>query len=127
MFKMLADSNIIIYAAQPQHSTLRRFFAENSPFVSVVSYVEVLGYHKLKEAEKQTLEEFFTASKILAISDQVAAIAVELRQQRKMSLGDSLIAATALTHNLILVTRNTDDFKWVTNLSVQNPFDETIN
>ncbi len=124
---MLADSNIIIYAVQPQHSALRRFFAENSPFVSVVSFVEVLGYHKLSETEKQILKEFFTMSEILAVSDEVAAKAVELRQQRKMSLGDSLIAATALVHNLILVTRNTDDFNWIANLSLLNPFDETDN
>jgi predicted nucleic acid-binding protein len=44
-----------------------------------------------------------------------------------MSLGDSLIAATALVHNLILVTRNTDDFNWIANLSLLNPFDETDN
>ena len=66
-------------------------------------------------------------SEILAVSDEVAAKAVELRQQRKMSLGDSLIAATALVHNLILVTRNTDDFNWIANLSLLNPFDETDN
>ena len=87
---MLADSNIIIYATQPQHSTLRQFFAENSPFVSIISFVEVIGYHKLKEMEKQMLKDFFTAAGVLAVSNEVAVMAVELRQQRKMSLGDSL-------------------------------------
>lgn len=41
---MLADSNIIIYAAQPEHADLRQFIAEHSPVVSAVSYVEVLGF-----------------------------------------------------------------------------------
>ncbi|MDA0837926.1 MAG: type II toxin-antitoxin system VapC family toxin [Planctomycetota bacterium] len=33
-----------------------------------------------------------------------------LRMGRKLSVMDSLIAATALTHSLIIVTRNTGDF-----------------
>ena len=34
---MLLDSNIIIYATQPQHSSLRELIAETVPFVSAVS------------------------------------------------------------------------------------------
>jgi predicted nucleic acid-binding protein len=41
-----------------------------------------------------------------------AELLADLRKARKsMPIKDSLIAATALTHDLILVTRNTDDFK----------------
>jgi hypothetical protein len=40
---MLLDSNIIIYAAQPEHADLRTFIAEQAPEVSAVSVVEVLG------------------------------------------------------------------------------------
>jgi len=41
---MLIDSNILIYAAQPEHAFLREFIAEHAPVVSAVSYVEVLGF-----------------------------------------------------------------------------------
>ena len=41
---------------------------------------------------------------------------------RKMTLGDALVAGTALAHGLNLVTRNADDFKWIAGLSVLNPF-----
>ncbi len=54
----------------------------------------------------------------------MAARAITLRQQRKMGLGDSIIAATALVHGLALVTRNVDDFKHVAGLALINPFDE---
>jgi hypothetical protein len=50
---MLLDSNIIIYAAQPEHITLRQFVADHAPAVSVISYIEVLGYHRLSEEEHQ--------------------------------------------------------------------------
>ena len=41
---MLLDSNIIIYAAQPEYIALRRFIEIQAPAISVISYIEVLGY-----------------------------------------------------------------------------------
>jgi predicted nucleic acid-binding protein len=120
---MLIDSNIIIYAAKPEYADLRRFIAEHGPAVSAVSYVEVLGYHKLSEEERESLEAFFAAATILPLSDTVLDQAVRLRQIKKMTLGDSLIAATALVYNLTLVTRNTDDFDWIAGLLLLNPFE----
>ena len=55
---MLLDSNIIIYAAKPEHADLRRLIAEHAPAVSAVSVVEVLGYHRLTAPERQHFEEF---------------------------------------------------------------------
>lgn len=119
---MLIDSNIIIYAAKPEHAALRRFIAERVPTVSAVSYVEVLGYHKLTEQEREYLETFFAAADVLAISGDVLKRAVALRQARKMTLGDALIAGTVLAHGMTLVTRNTKDFEWIEGLQLLNPF-----
>jgi len=121
---MLLDSNILIYAAQLGYAQLRRFIADHAPAVSAVSYVEVLGYHQLVDEERQYLEEFFRLAQVLPLSQAVLEQAVALRQQRKMSLGDALVAGTALVHGLILVTRNVEDFHWIQGLSLLNPFDE---
>lgn len=123
MSSMLIDSNIIIYAAQPEHSDLRDFIAQNTPAVSAVSYVEIVGYHKLTEQDRQFFEAFFSASQVLSISKDVVEEATRLRQMKKLSLGDALIAATALKHQLTLVTRNVKDFAWIANLQLLNPFD----
>lgn len=119
---MLVDSNILIYAAQPAHAHLRRFIADHAPAVSAVSYVEVLGYHQLDDQERQYLEEFFRLARVLPLS-QALDHAVALRQQRRMSLGDALVAGTALVHELTLVTRNVEDFQWIQGLPLLNPFD----
>jgi predicted nucleic acid-binding protein len=120
---MLVDSNILIYAAQPAHTHLRQFISTHAPAVSAVSYVEVLGYHQLDEEERQYLEAFFRLAQVLPLSQAVLEQAVALRQQRKMSLGDALVAGTALAHGLTLVTRNVEDFDWIQGLSLLNPFD----
>jgi toxin FitB len=56
---MLLDSNIIIYATQPQHTAIRLFIAKEKVVVSALSKVETLGFHNLREAEKVLLERFF--------------------------------------------------------------------
>ncbi len=120
---MLLDSNIIIYAAQPEHSQLREFIAEYTPAVSALSYLEVLGYHLLSEQQRQYFEEFFQVAEVLPISQDVLVQAVALRQQKRMTLGDAIIAGTALNYELTIVTRNVKDFLWVAELKLLNPFD----
>ncbi|MEQ9670882.1 MAG: type II toxin-antitoxin system VapC family toxin [Coleofasciculus sp. G2-EDA-02] len=120
---MLLDSNIIIYATRPEYVWLREFIAEHEPAVSALSYVETLGYHRLTEVERQLLEEFFAVSLVLPISQPVLNQAVALRQMRRMTVGDAIIAGTALTHNLVLVTRNLNDFQWIGELQLLNPFE----
>jgi predicted nucleic acid-binding protein len=38
-----------------------------------------------------------------------------------MSLGDAIVAGTALAHQLELVTRNVGDFSWIQGLSLIDP------
>jgi toxin FitB len=118
---MLLDSNTIIYAAIPEQKQLRKFLSQQAISVSAVSYVEVLGYHKLTPENQQYFEAFFKNIPLLPISEQVIQKASALRQQKKMSLGDALIAATALIHGLTLITSNVKDFEWIEDLSVIDP------
>ncbi|HKI01121.1 MAG TPA: type II toxin-antitoxin system VapC family toxin [Thermoanaerobaculia bacterium] len=119
---MLLDSNIIIYSAQPENEFLRRLIAEEAPAVSAVSYVEVLGFHRLAEAERRYFGAFFAEARVLPLAQPVLDEAIRLRQARKIKLGDSLVAGTALLHGLTLVTRNVDDFTGIDGLRVLNPF-----
>jgi hypothetical protein len=122
---MLVDSNILIYAAQSAYPQVRKFIADRAPSVSAVSYVEVLGYHKLEDEDRRYFEGFFRLARVWPLSPSVLDQAVFLRQQRKMSLGDALIAGTALVHGLTLVTRNVDDYRWISGLPLVNPLEET--
>jgi len=123
---MLLDSNIIIYAAQRGHEKLRQFIADNATSASSISYVEVLGYHKLTPEDDRLLRQFFSTLEILPVSEPVIEQAVTLRRQRNTSIADALIAATALCHQLPLVTHNTNDFRWITELHLIDPLDETV-
>jgi predicted nucleic acid-binding protein len=108
---------------QTRKRCLAQWIAVNAPAVSLVSHVEVLGYHKLTDDDKKHFEEFFAAATVLPVTDEVVKQAIRLRQSKKMSLGDSLVAGTALASQRTLATRNAKDFAWIPELKLIDPFD----
>ncbi len=120
---LLLDSNIIIYAHQSDYQHIRDFIRNKAIHVSAISYLETLGYHRISPQEKLALQKFFAMITPLPISHLVIQKATELLQQKKLSVGDAVIAATALIYNKTLVTRNTKDFDWITGLELINPFE----
>ncbi|OHX38219.1 hypothetical protein BJL95_13855 [Methylomonas sp. LWB] len=125
---MLLDSNILIYAVLPQYASLRQWFVQQANLgVSEISRLEVLGYHRLTETDKQDFRRMFNTLMVYPISSVVIDSAIHLRQQRKMSVGDAIIAATALENRQTLVTRNVEDFGWLEGLKVINPLSNSEN
>ena len=120
----LLDSNIVIYATQPANEWLRTEILTQPFAVSQATRVEVLGWHRITPEDKSDLEAFLAAGSLLSITDAIADRAITLRQTKKMSLGDALIAATALEHDLELATRNVDDYKHIVGLRLVNPFEK---
>ena len=121
---MLPDSNIFIYAIQTAHESLLLWCAKQDIRASNITRLEVLGYPHLSEKDKTDFHRLFEQAEIYPVSSAIIELAIQLRQQRKMSLGDAIIAATALESQQTLVTRNAQDFNWVEGLKVLDPFIE---
>ena len=68
------------------------------------------------------LESVFTLLGVLPVSQSIIDLATGLRQQQRITLGDALIAATAVEYGLELATRNVTDFTAVPKLTIFNPF-----
>lgn len=123
----LLDSNIVIYSAEPEHSELQQLIEEQDTAVSIATYIEVLGFRELDERQKQFFEDFFQSVTVFHLTTEIADKAIELRRQRRIELGDAVIAATALVHDLALLSRNTRDFRWIEGLDLQNPMPDDLN
>ncbi len=121
----LIDSNILIYSAYPEYAYLRALVSNPENCVSAISKVEVLGFHDLKADEKRYYESVFSVLKVLDVSPEIIEKAVEIRQQKRIKLGDAIIAATALVHQLEVNTRNTKDFVVFPEIKVYNPIKES--
>lgn len=95
--------------------------------ISVITYYEVMNGLFYKDARKQLskFEEFISLNRIIPLSTRIAKIAAEIQADLRKTgnqIGhtDTLIAATALANNLQLVTNNTEHFKRIANLSIEN-------
>lgn len=115
---MILDSNVLIYAIEPEYEVLRAYLLnyDGLPHISLITKLEVLGFHKLRSEYESKLQRLLANAFILPISSQIITEAIRLRQQRKRSLGDSIIAATGLVYDLPVL--NTADFLTIPGLRV---------
>jgi toxin FitB len=117
---MLLDSNIIIIASKLAQVKLISYLRNNEKdlHTSIVSQIEVLGYHQLKQVEKSFLDNFFKAIPVIPLDYSIAEKAIELRQRKPIALADAIIAATALVYDLTLFTENVKDYTGIKGLKV---------
>ena len=116
---ILLDSNIFIYLAS---GTLDRHLITGKDIAHAsITKIESLGFTRIQANELLLLEALFSESYNLSLTDDVVERATKLRQAKNMSLGDAIVAATALEQNYELWTANEDDFTHIEGLRIRNP------
>ena len=120
--RYLMDTNVLIdYTALrlPQSaSDFVETLFDNDFLISVIAKIEVLGYDDIPHKMK-ALEEFVETANCLLLDETVVQRTIELRRlYKKLKLGDAIIAATALVHDLTLLSRNINDFKNISGLTI---------
>ena len=88
---------------------LQSIIDQNLYHLSVINQIELLGFNG-SPAEMQTLEDFVMASNVLPLSYVIVQRTIALRRANKIKLPDAIIAATALSYKLTIVTHNVSDF-----------------
>ncbi len=117
--KLLLDSNIIIYLGKGNLTS--DFLKDKQIFCSQIMRLEVLGYTQLANNEEAILTNFFKAVTLVDVTEEVINQAIDLRKKRSISVGDAIIASTAMVMEIPLVTRNVRDFKSL-EMEIINPF-----
>lgn len=123
--RYLIDSNVIIDYTALRLPEKGSDFVENlfdtDFLISVATKIEVLGFNDVPE-KLLAMEEFVNSATTLSLDELVTKQTINLRREyKKLKLGDAIIAATALVHNLIVISRNVSDFKNITGLEVIDP------
>lgn len=85
--------------------------------ISVISKVEVLsgkslGDPKIQKEAKLLLAQF----KLVQMNSAVIELAGQLRRDYNLTISDAIIAATAISKDLILLSHNTKHFKMIDDL-----------
>ncbi len=113
------DTNIIIYLAN--RSLNEDIVGNESIAYASITTIESLGYSDIRSVEELRIKELLATLTEIPLTDAVIETAIRLRQQKKMSLGDAIVAATALVANAELWTVNEKDFVGIDGLRIHNP------
>jgi predicted nucleic acid-binding protein len=90
--------------------------------VSVITTIEVLGWRGHDAISRASAEKLLGCVDEIPLSSSVVQQTISLRTLYSIKLPDAVIAATALTHGLRLMTRNLADFERINGLNITNPF-----
>jgi predicted nucleic acid-binding protein len=120
----LVDTNILIYLSKRKLEFDQVASPHAGLSISVITYMEVLGYRFETDFEKQTVEQLCKYFPIIHLNSEIIEKVISIRQKHKIKLPDAIILATALIGDLELVTANMADFIPIdANLKITNPFD----
>jgi len=103
------DTNIVIDALNGAGQADEEYARYERVLISLITWMEVMVG---AEGDETELRDFLgTQFEIVPLDAVTAENAVQLRRDHHIRLPDAIIWGTAKTHNAILVTRNTKDFK----------------
>lgn len=109
MSKYLLDTCFILGLYKQNEQALR--LLQNVPFdaccVSVINRIELLGYQNITPHDERELTAFLNQVHHVEMDKTVQNKAIELRKRHKIKLADNIVLATALVHDLTLLTLDT--------------------
>lgn len=128
---MLLDTDILSALMRGVPCVLdqaKKYLADHTEFTfSSITRYEILRGLKAKKASTQLVafDAFCSRNKVLPLSDAIVVRAADIYADlyahgQLISDADMLIAATALEHNLVLVTNNLDHFNRIPGLRINN-------
>lgn len=100
---ILLDTNILLYFLQGDKD-VRKFFFDYNPTISFIVELEILSSLELSENDKLNIQQLLTQVVILNYSDKYKQAILDIRAAKRMKLPDAIIAATAITSGIPLVT-----------------------
>ena len=90
-------------------------------YISVVNRIELLSWKELKGSKLNDVNTLLKEITELELSESVISRTIKIRKGISIRLPDAIIAATAIVHNLTLLSDNDKDFLRVSGLKYINP------
>ncbi len=105
----ILDTNILIDYLRGIEDAREEIGRYPACAISLITWMEVMVGATDKN-EGALLRDFLSRFTLVAVSADIAEVAVALRRQHRIRIPDAIIWASAQVSNTLLVTRNTRDF-----------------
>jgi predicted nucleic acid-binding protein len=104
--KFCLDSNTIIFMLNGVDgaAVLKTKLKDAERFISVITRMEILSFPALTSDDEERINRFLTDFTIVPLNEEVEKNAVLIRRSKQLKIPDSIIAATALTADSILIS-----------------------
>lgn len=89
--------------------------------ISVISRIELLSWKDMNASQLSLLYTIFDNCLIYPLDEEIILKTIEIRKKYKLKLPDAIIAATALTNKLTLISSDSE-FEKIYGLKFLNPF-----
>ena len=99
MNRYLLDTNTIIYALNQGVK-----LPQGRYFISIITEIELLSYAHLTKNDEETLKRLLSQFESIELTNRVKEKTITMRKEAKLTLPDSIIVASALDNDAILVT-----------------------
>lgn len=100
---LLLDTNTVLYVLAGD-LTLAKFLQNKSLYLSIISELELLSFKKLSKIEASNIRAFLDEMMIINITDEIKKETIALRKTSNLKLPDCIIAATAITLNIPMIS-----------------------
>jgi len=101
--EILIDTNIALYLLNGS-TTLADLLQGKNPYISFITELELIGFKSITAKEEKQITSFINECTIVSLSTNIKLNYVSIRRKYKLKLADSIIAATAISLNLPLIT-----------------------
>ncbi len=123
---MLWDTNSIIFFLQdllpsPSKAFLLKELNLRKPQISIITEIELLSWPKISRVEIGNISEFLSNFEIIGLTEEIKIVTIQLRKSTGLKIPDAVIAATAITQAVPLLTNNLKDFEKVDFLKILDP------
>lgn len=114
--EIFLDTNTCIYFLNGD-KVLADFLQGQSVYISVITEIELFAFHGNNDIAIAILNDFIDSVTVLDIDKEIKTATIEMRKLYKLKIPDTIIAASALSYSLPIITAD-KGFKKITGLDL---------